>query len=134
MTHYTIVFDGGSRGNPGQGYGSYALRRNEDGRLRKRRLRLGDQVTSNQAEYQTLIAALEDLIDTIHKAGRSPRDFSVEIRGDSRLVMHQLDGSWKTKSLNLMELRDRVEELMTQMGSVELVWQPRNESVRILGH
>jgi len=134
MTHYTIVFDGGSRGNPGQGYGSYALRRNEDGRLRKRRLRLGDQVTSNQAEYQTLIAALEDLIDTIQKAGRSPRDFSVEIRGDSRLVMHQLDGSWKTKSLNLMELRDRVEDLMTQMGSVELVWQPRNESVRILGH
>jgi ribonuclease HI len=134
MTHYTIVFDGGSRGNPGQGYGSYALRRNEDGRLRKRRLRLGDQVTSNQAEYQTLIAALEDLIDTIHNARRSPRDFSVEIRGDSRLVMHQLDGSWKTKSLNLMELRDRVEDLMTQMGSVELVWQPRNESVRILGH
>ncbi len=134
MTHYTIVFDGGSRGNPGQGYGSYALRRNEDGRLRKRRLRLGDQVTSNQAEYQTLVAALEDLIDTIQKAGRSPRDFSVEIRGDSRLVMHQLNGSWKTKSLNLMELRDRVEDLMTQMGSVELVWQPRNESVRILGH
>jgi hypothetical protein len=48
--------------------------------------------------------------------------------------MHQLDGSWKTKSLNLMELRDRVEHLMTQMRSVELVWQPRNESVRILGH
>jgi ribonuclease HI len=134
MTHYTIVFDGGSRGNPGQGYGSYALRRNEDGKTRKRRLRLGDQVTSNQAEYQALIAALEDLIDTIQKAGRSPRDFSVEIRGDSRLVMHQLDGSWKTKSLNLMELRDRVEHLMTQMRSVELVWQPRNESVRILGH
>jgi len=134
MTHYTIVFDGGSHGNPGQGYGSYALRRNEDGRLRKRRLRLGDKVTSNQAEYQTLIAALEDLIDTIQKARRSPKDFSVEIRGDSRLVMHQLDGSWKTKSLNLMELRDRVEDLMTQMGSVELVWQPRNESVRILGH
>ena len=134
MTHYTIVFDGGSRGNPGQGYGSYALRRNEDGRLRKRRLRLGDKVTSNQAEYQTLIAALEDLIDTIQKARRSPKDFSVEIRGDSRLVMHQLDGSWKTKSLNLMELRDRVEDLMTQMGSVELIWQPRNESVRILGH
>ncbi|MGB9299408.1 MAG: ribonuclease HI family protein [Anaerolineae bacterium] len=134
MTHYTIVFDGGSRGNPGQGYGSYALRRNEDGKTRKRRLRLGDQVTSNQAEYQALIAALEDLIDTIQKAGRSPSDFSVEIKGDSRLVMHQLDGSWKTKSLNLMELRDRVEHLMTQMRSVELVWQPRNESVRILGH
>jgi ribonuclease HI len=134
MAHYTIVFDGGSRGNPGQGYGSYALRRNEDGKTRKHRLRLGDQVTSNQAEYEALIAALEDLVGTIRRAGRSPKDFSVEIRGDSRLVMRQLDGSWKTKSLNLMELRDRAEDLMTQIGSVDLVWQPRKESMRILGH
>ena len=90
MTDYTIIFDGGSRGNPGQGYGSYALRRNEDGKLRRKRLRFGDQVTSNQAEYQALIAALEDLIGTIEKAGRSPGGFSVDIRGDSRLVMRQL--------------------------------------------
>ena len=134
MTDYTIIFDGGSRGNPGQGYGSYALRRNEDGKLRRSRLRFGDQVTSNQAEYQALIAALEDLIDTIKKARRSPRGFSVDIRGDSRLVMRQLDGSWKTKSLKLMPLRDRAEELLAQMGSVELTWHPREESVRILGH
>ena len=134
MTDYTIIFDGGSRGNPGQGYGSYALRRNEDGKLRRSRLRFGDQVTSNQAEYQALIAALEDLIDTIKKARRSPGGFSVDIRGDSRLVMRQLDGSWKTKSLTLMPLRDRAEELVAQMGSVELTWQPREESVRILGH
>ena len=134
MTDYTIVFDGGSRGNPGQGYGSYALRRNEDGKLRRRRLRFGDQVTSNQAEYQALIAALEDLVGTIEKARRSPGDFSVDIRGDSRLVMRQLEGSWKTKSLALMPLRDRAEELLTQMGSVELNWQRREESVKILGH
>jgi ribonuclease HI len=134
MTDYTIIFDGGSRGNPGQGYGSYALRRNEDRKLRRSRLRFGDQVTSNQAEYQALIAALEDLIGTIEKAGRSPGGFSVDIRGDSRLVMRQLDGSWKTKSLTLMPLRDRAEELLAQMGSVELTWQPREESVRILGH
>jgi ribonuclease HI len=134
MTDYTIIFDGGSRGNPGQGYGSYALRRNSDGKLRKRRLRFGDQVTSNQAEYQTLVAALEDLVGTIKKAGRSPHDFSVEIRGDSKLIMHQLDGTWKTKSLNLMPLRDRVEELMAHLGSTELIWQRRNESVKILGH
>ncbi len=134
MTDYTIIFDGGSRGNPGQGYGSYVLRRNEDGKLRRSRLRFGDQVTSNQAEYQALIAALEDLIGTIEKARRSPGSFSVDIRGDSRLVMRQLDGSWKTKSLTLMPLRDRAEELLAQMGSVELTWQPREESVRILGH
>jgi ribonuclease HI len=134
MTNYTIIFDGGSHGNPGLGYGSYALIRNQDGRLRKKRLRFGDQVTSNQAEYQALIAALEDLIDTIVKAGRSPTGFSVEIKGDSQLVMHQIKGTWKTKSLNLMPLRDKVEELLAQMGSVKLTWQPRDKSEKILGH
>ncbi len=134
MPDYTIVFDGGSHGNPGLGYGSYALIRNQDGRLRKRRLSFGDQVTSNQAEYQALIAALEDLIGTIVKAQRSPTDFSAEIKGDSRLVMHQIEGSWKTKSLNLMPLRDRVVELLAQLGSFELTWQPRQESEKLLGH
>lgn len=134
MTDYTIVFDGGSRGNPGQGYGSYALRRDRDGKVRLRRLRFGDQVTSNQAEYQALIAALKDLIGTIKKAGRSPADFSIEIRGDSRLVLFQLDGKWKTKSLNLMPLRDRAWELLAELGSYELTWQAREETVKILGH
>jgi ribonuclease HI len=134
MADYTIVFDGGSRGNPGVGYGSYALRRNRDGKLRKRRLNFGEQVTSNQAEYQALIAALEDLIGTILKAKRTPKDFSLEIKGDSRLVLHQLEGSWKTKSLRLMPLRDRAEELLAELGSYELVWQPREDSVEILGH
>jgi ribonuclease HI len=134
MADYTIVFDGGSRGNPGVGYGSYALRRNRDGKLRKRRLNFGEQVTSNQAEYQALIAALEDLIGTILKAKRTPKDFSLEIKGDSRLVLHQLEGSWKTKSLKLMPLRDRAEELLAELGSYELAWQPREDSVEVLGH
>ena len=133
-TDYMIVFDGGSRGNPGVGYGSYALRRNVDGKVRKKRLRFGELVTSNQAEYRALIAALEDLIGTIRKAGRSPNTFSVEIRGDSKLVLNQIQGSWKTKSLNLMPLRDRVEELLARMGSVEITWQPREESEKLLGH
>lgn len=134
MTDYTIVFDGGSRGNPGTGYGSYALIRNQDGKLRKKRLRFSDQVTSNQAEYRALIAALEDLVSTIEKARRSPTDFSVEIKGDSQLVMRQIEGSWKTKSLNLMPLRDRVEELLAQLGSFTLTWQPRQRSEKLLGH
>ncbi len=41
VTDYTIIFDGGSQGNPGSGYGSYALIRNHDSKLRKKRLRFG---------------------------------------------------------------------------------------------
>lgn len=32
---YTIIFDGGSRGNPGPGYGSYALVREYNGKQSK---------------------------------------------------------------------------------------------------
>jgi ribonuclease HI len=134
MTDYTIVFDGGSRGNPGVGYGSYVLTRNHDGKSKKRRLRFSGLVTSNQAEYRALIAGLEDLIGTIVKAGRSPSDISIEIKGDSQLVIRQTEGSWKTKSLNLMPLRDRVEELLAKTGSFELVWHPREKSEELLGH
>lgn len=134
MTDYTIVFDGGSHGNPGPGYGSYILVRNEDSKTRKKRLRFADPLTSNEAEYRSLIAAVEDLIGTIVKAGRSPADFSVEIKGDSRLVLNQVEGSWKIKSLNLLPLLDRAEQLLAQMGSFEVTWQPREESVKLLGH
>ncbi len=97
-------------------------------------MRFPDPMTSNEAEYQCLIAAVEDLIGTIVKAGRSPADFSVEIKGDSRLVLNQVGGSWKIKSLNLLPLLDRAEQLLSQMGSFEVTWQPRQETVKLLGH
>jgi probable phosphoglycerate mutase len=131
---YTLIFDGGSYGNPGLGYGSYVLIRNKDGKQRVERLTFGEDMTSNEAEYRALIAALEDLISTIRKAERSPRQFSLEIRGDSRLILYQVARRWKTKKLHLRPLRDKVEELLEGFGSITLIWQKRDKSERILGH
>src|SRR3954470_12820858 len=90
MADYTIIFDGGSKGNPGQGYGSYQITRASDGKARLRRLDYpGDSTTNNEAEYLTLINALEELTAGIQKAGHDPRAFSVEIQGDSQLVLKQ---------------------------------------------
>lgn len=131
---YTLIFDGGSYGNPGLGYGSYVLVRNKDGKQRVERLTFREDMTSNEAEYQTLIAALEDLISTIRKASRSPRQFSLEVRGDSRLILYQVAKRYKTKKLHLMPLRDKVEELLAGFGSITLIWQRRDKSERVLGH
>jgi ribonuclease HI len=131
---YLIVFDGGSRGNPGQGYGSYALTRVQDGARRLERLEFGGGYTNNEAEYDTLIAALQDLVQRIEEAGRQPREFSLEIRGDSALVIHQIQGRWKAKEARMAERRDRARELLRRFGSADLKAQPRAESVRILGH
>jgi ribonuclease HI len=134
LPDYILIFDGGSQGNPGWGYGSYALRRVQDGAQRIERLTLGDGYTSNEAEYDTLIAGLQDLIGRIERAGRQPEEFSLEVRGDSTLVINQLQGRWKAREPRMAERRDRCLPLLRRFAVVTLKAQPRQESVRVLGH
>jgi ribonuclease HI len=131
---YLLIFDGGSRGNPGWGYGSYAIIRVQDGAQRLKRLELGDGYTNNEAEYDTLVAGLRHLIQRIEEAGRRPQEFTVEVRGDSTLVIHQLLGKWKARDPRMRERRGRCLRLLGQFNAVELKTQPRAESVRVLGH
>jgi ribonuclease HI len=131
---YVLVFDGGSQGNPGRGYGSYAITRAKDGKRLLKRLELGDHHTSNEAEYDTLIAALLDLIGRIETACRDPSEFTLEVRGDSMLVIRQLQGKWRVNEPRLQERVARCLPLLKRFRSAELRQQPRAESVRALGH
>ncbi len=130
---YLILFDGGSRGNPGPGYGSYIIRA-RDGREDRRRLEFTEQMTNNQAEYRILIAALDDLIHRIQKAGKDPSAFTLEIRGDSRLVLAQLQGTFRVRAPHLRPLYEAARERLSRFRRVRLVWQPRAASVSVLGH
>ncbi|MCL7452617.1 MAG: ribonuclease HI family protein [Anaerolineae bacterium] len=131
---YLLIFDGGSKGNPGPGYGSYAITRLRDGARRLERLDLGEGYTSNEAEYDVLIAALEDLIARIEDAGRKPEEFSLEVRGDSALVINQVEGRWKASEPRMRQRRDQCRRLLSRFGAVVLKAHPREESVRVLGH
>lgn len=131
---YMILFDGGSQGNPGPAYGSYRLTRVVDGRSDVVRLDFGRDLTSNEAEYETLIAALEGLIARIEGTGRDPADFTVEVRGDSTLVLRQVEGSWKTKDERMRALCSRVRRLLARFKDCRLCLQGRQASVRALGH
>ena len=131
---YTVVFDGGSQGNPGPGYGSYALTRHEGERESIVRLDFGREMTNNEAEYETLIAALHGLIERIEAAGASPGDVSLEIRGDSKLVLNQVQGTWKATNDRMRALRNRARNLLSRFDAYRLIHHDREESVRILGH
>jgi ribonuclease HI len=131
---YVLVFDGGSKGNPGLGYGSYAIVRTQDGAQRLKRLVFGDGFTNNEAEYDSLISALRDLIQRIENAGQQPQDFALEVRGDSALVINQIQGKWKAREPRMRERRNRCVQLLGRFGQVSLKAHPRQESVRILGH
>jgi ribonuclease HI len=131
---YVIVFDGGSQGNPGPGYGSYVLKREHDKKRSLVRLDFGRQMTNNEAEYESLIAWLQGLVERIQAVERSPGDFTVEVRGDSALVIHQVEGTWKTKDDRMQLLRNQVRELLACFKGHRLVLQSWEESVRLLGH
>ena len=130
---FEIVFDGGSLGNPGLGYGSYRLRGRElDARVERREY--GQAVTNNEAEYRALIGGLEDLLGVLAAQGRPAEQARVLALGDSMLVVNQLTAGWKVRSANLVPLHRRARELASRLGRFELRWQPRARSVRVLGH
>jgi ribonuclease HI len=128
-----IIFDGGSRGNPGQGYGSYALR--WPGMAQQIvQLRFGDRVTNNEAEYDTLIAAIEAVTKRLQDAGALLNTAHLDIRGDSLLVVNQVLGVWECKDARMQVRCDRVRELLQGFGSWQLSHHDRENSVRTLGH
>jgi len=133
MDTYEIVFDGGSKGNPGRGYGSYIIY-SKGSTLVEQQLsfdHLGNAVTNNQAEYMTLIDALERL--AMERSGKLAQT-SVTVRGDSQLVINQVAGRWKVKNEGLRPLQQRAKRLLDSFGSHQLTWHERSNSVRILGH
>jgi ribonuclease HI len=130
---FRVVFDGGSLGNPGRGYGSFAIT-GPAGYAATEKLSYedrGDRVTNNEAEYLTLIAALERLAKDLGERARQSR---VSVRGDSQLVISQLGGTWKVRKEELKPLHYQASVLLDRFGRYELRWHPRKESVKILGH
>jgi len=128
---YEIVFDGGSLGNPGKGYGSYEITSNGTTVDRQSEIQYGDAITNNQAEYLTLIHALRWLKQHL---GVDSRAASVAILGDSKLVLMQSQGKWKVNNEGLRPLNREVKELLGAFGHTTLTWHARKHSVARLGH
>lgn len=127
---YTLVFDGGSLGNPGLGYGSYEIV--HDGQsLAAERLEFGDDMTNNQAEFHAVIAGLEALL---RLTGDQTKTTRIAIRGDSQLVIRGLTGEWRVKHPGLQPLHRKAVALLERFGSVDVAWHPRANSVRAFGH
>lgn len=131
---YLIIFDGGSKGNPGKGYGSYQLTAVRNGKSRVEKLEFPGRMTNNEAEYETLIGALDTLATKIRERGKEPKEYKLDIRGDSLLVINQVLGKWKAKDDRMAVYRDRVRALLKQFGRYTLTHHDRSKSVAALGH
>ncbi|MFC7155597.1 ribonuclease HI [Halomarina halobia] len=110
-----VYFDGAARGNPGPAAVGWVVVTG-DGIAAEGGERIG-RATNNQAEYEALIRALEVAADFGFD--------TVEIRGDSQLVVKQVTGAWNTNDPELRERRVRVHELLREFDDWSLGHVPR---------
>lgn len=87
-----VLFDGGSRGNPGPGGFGFVILA-EDGSVVHKECGFMGRCTNNEAEYQGCLRGLQ--------AARAYGFTHVEALGDSKLVLNQLEGTWKIEAANL---------------------------------
>lgn len=87
--------DGGARGNPGPSAIGVVVRDESGGVLLARGERIGD-ATNNVAEYRALITGIA--------LAREMGANSVELIGDSELVVKQVRGEYKVKNAGIKPL------------------------------
>ncbi|MFC6836517.1 ribonuclease HI [Halomarina ordinaria] len=110
-----VYFDGAARGNPGPASVGWVIVTG-DGIVAEGGERIG-RATNNQAEYEALVRALEVAADYGFD--------TVEIRGDSQLVVKQVTGAWNTNDPDLREKRVRVREILERFDDWSLSHVPR---------
>ncbi len=109
-----VQCDGGARGNPGPAaIGAVVLDVGVDPPvvLASVSEHIGT-ATNNVAEYRALIAGVA-----------AAREFSprcVRVRADSELVIRQLEGRYKVKSVHLKPLYDEARALLAEFDEVDL--------------
>lgn len=108
----TIYFDGGFNKETyegGLGAVIYYKIGKKKYRLRSNAL-IDEMETNNEAEYAALYFAL-DLLEEINAA-----NLPCEIKGDSQVVLKQLEGEWPCFEEHLNRWLDRIEEKIKKLG------------------
>jgi ribonuclease HI len=85
----------------------------------------GVGMTNNLSEFEALIQGLTWLRDAGHR--------DVVVRGDSQLIVNQVNGTWACNAAHLRGLRDQARELVAAAGVRRLEWVPREKNGRADG-
>lgn len=112
---YKLYFDGACRGGNDGGAG-YVIKDSNERRIAEGCFYIGDS-TNNIAEYRALILGLEKA-----KELKLP---NLKVHGDSRLVINQVTGEWKTKKAHLKPLREQAHDLACRIPNIRFKWIPR---------
>ena len=78
------------------------------------------RATNNVAEYRALLAALEVALDGGHSR--------LKVFSDSELLVRQVQGRYKVKSLDLRPLYDAAREMIARFESFSIEYVPRERN------
>jgi ribonuclease HI len=114
ITPWALFFDGSSCGKGG-GVGILLI--SPRGEMFEFAIPIQPTVTNNQAEYEALLRGLQYL--------REAGAVSVEVHGDSELVIKQLNGQYECKSDALRSYYEECREILKSFQLVILQHIPR---------
>jgi ribonuclease HI len=117
ITPWALFFDGSSCGKGG---GVRILLISPRGEMFEFAIPIQPTITNNQAEYETLLRGLQYL--------REAGAVSVEVYGDSELVIKQLNGQYECKSDALRSYYEECREILKSFPLVILQHIPREHN------
>jgi len=117
MVEAIVKFDGGARPNPGPSAIGYVVEAEEW--TTSGNDHIGDS-TNNKAEYHALIAGLEAALDN--------DVMTVTAKGDSELIVKQVQGEYSVNEESLRPLYDRIQELISEFEQFDIEHVPRDQN------
>lgn len=117
-----MYFDGCSKGNPGRAGAGAVLYDPHGAEVFAESVFAGYSATNNEAEYTGLILGLNESL----KRGIT----ELQVRGDSQLVIRQMQGKYKVNSPNLAPLHQCASTLASKFSKIEFEHVYRNNNKR----
>jgi len=119
MKSIRIFVDGASLGNPGTSGAGVHIEDTSGNTIQDLSIPLGEK-TNNEAEYLALIHGL--------KLAKQLKVDSVELLSDSKLMVNQINGTYRVKAANLKPLHKEAKELLSGFASYRIRQIPRDKN------
>ena len=117
---YQLFFDGSSKGKPGPAAAGFAVY--QQGVLVDSKVLPLPEITNNQAEYLGLLMALEWI--------QAHNVVTAVIKGDSQLVVRQMQGIYKVKN-DLLKALHKEARAFAAGRLLRFEWIPREENAYV---
>ena len=110
MNTYTLYFDGCSKGNPGRAGAGAVIYDSAMTEIWSSAEFVGTNRTNNEAEYTGLLIGLRKAVEM--------RITHLLVRGDSQLIVRQMNKEYKVKSVSLKPMHLEAVELAKSISQI----------------